>query len=124
MDYAHGTGHGVGNYLAIHEGPSLAREPTPMSTVALEPGMIVTNEPAYYAPGDFGLRIESHMVVESHHGMRRRLPGSERSCERSRELASARARELSAAVSRDSRANNSRCAYGGHGGPRAHSMNA
>jgi Xaa-Pro aminopeptidase len=63
MDYAHGTGHGVGNYLNIHEGPSLAREPTPMSTVPLEPGMIVTNEPAYYEKDNFGLRIESHMVV-------------------------------------------------------------
>jgi Xaa-Pro aminopeptidase len=63
MDYAHGTGHGVGNYLNIHEGPVIRREVVPVSTVALEAGMIVTNEPGYYAAGDFGLRIESHMAV-------------------------------------------------------------
>jgi Xaa-Pro aminopeptidase len=70
MDYAHGTGHGVGNYLNIHEGPAITREPTVLATVPLEPGMIVTNEPGYYAVGDFGLRIESHMVVaaSSHRG--------------------------------------------------------
>lgn len=63
MDFPHNTGHGVGNYLNIHEGPLIGREPGPTTTVPLEPGMIVTNEPAYYAPDDFGLRIESHMVV-------------------------------------------------------------
>lgn len=63
MDYAHGTGHGVGNYLNIHEGPVIRPEPRPISTVPLEPGMIVTNEPGYYANGDFGMRIESHMIV-------------------------------------------------------------
>jgi Xaa-Pro aminopeptidase len=63
MDYAHGTGHGVGNYLNIHEGPHLGREPGPVTTICIEPGMIITNEPGYYADGDFGLRIESHMVV-------------------------------------------------------------
>jgi Xaa-Pro aminopeptidase len=63
MDYPHGTGHGVGNYLNIHEGPAITREPTALATVPLEPGMIVTNEPGYYLAGDFGLRIECHMVV-------------------------------------------------------------
>jgi Xaa-Pro aminopeptidase len=63
MDYAHGTGHGVGNYLNIHEGPGLSRDLTPKSTVPMEAGMIVTNEPGYYATGDFGLRVESHMVA-------------------------------------------------------------
>jgi Xaa-Pro aminopeptidase len=63
MDFEHSTGHGVGNYLNIHEGPQIGRDPGPTSLVPIEAGMIVTNEPGYYAPGDFGLRIESHMVV-------------------------------------------------------------
>lgn len=63
MDYASGTGHGVGNYLNIHEGPVIRPDPRPIATVPLEPGMIVTNEPGYYADGDFGVRIESHMMV-------------------------------------------------------------
>lgn len=63
MDFGHGTGHGVGNYLNIHEGPLLGREPTPLTMVQIEPGMIVSNEPGYYADGDFGIRIESHLVT-------------------------------------------------------------
>lgn len=63
MDYASGTGHGVGNYLNIHEGPVIRPEPRPIASVPLEAGMIVTNEPGYYADGDFGVRIESHMIV-------------------------------------------------------------
>ena len=60
LDYDHGTGHGVGAYLAVHEGPQrLAKS----GHVALEPGMIVSNEPGYYAAGDFGIRIESLLVV-------------------------------------------------------------
>jgi len=68
MDFDHSTGHGVGNYLNIHEGPLIGREPGPTTAVPVEPGMIVTNEPGYYVRGDFGMRIESHMVaVESRH---------------------------------------------------------
>jgi Xaa-Pro aminopeptidase len=63
MNYAHGTGHGVGNCLNIHEGPFIGREPGPASTMPFEPDMIVTNEPGYYVADDFGMRIESHMVV-------------------------------------------------------------
>lgn len=63
LDYGHNTGHGVGNHLNIHEGPMIGKEPGPTSSIPLELGMIVTNEPGYYAAGDFGLRIESHMVV-------------------------------------------------------------
>nr|WP_047169328.1 aminopeptidase P family protein [Sphingomonas sp. Y57] len=62
MDYGHSTGHGVGNFLNIHEGPSIAKEPNATSDVLVR-GMIVSNEPGYYADGDFGLRIESHMAV-------------------------------------------------------------
>ncbi|HEX2255201.1 MAG TPA: aminopeptidase P family protein [Afifellaceae bacterium] len=60
LDFDHGTGHGVGSYLAVHEGPQrLAKS----GHTALEPGMIVSNEPGYYAAGDFGIRIENLVVV-------------------------------------------------------------
>ena len=62
LDYDTGTGHGVGNYLNIHEGPYLSREPSARTTVPIEAGMIITNEPGYYATDDFGVRIESHLV--------------------------------------------------------------
>ncbi|WP_397542287.1 M24 family metallopeptidase [Roseovarius salis] len=61
QDYAHGTGHGVGVHLCVHEGPQrLART----GEVALQPGMIVSNEPGYYREGAFGIRIENLVVVE------------------------------------------------------------
>ncbi len=60
MDYDHGTGHGVGAYLSVHEGPQgISRR----SDVALEPGMILSNEPGYYREGAFGIRIENLIVV-------------------------------------------------------------
>jgi Xaa-Pro aminopeptidase len=61
LDYDHGTGHGVGSYLGVHEGPQrISRVP---SNVALQPGMIVSNEPGYYKEGAFGIRIENLVVV-------------------------------------------------------------
>ena len=61
QDYDHGTGHGVGVYLSVHEGPQrLSR----ISDVPLEPGMILSNEPGYYREGAFGIRIENLIVVE------------------------------------------------------------
>ncbi|RED14255.1 aminopeptidase P family protein [Pontivivens insulae] len=61
MDYMHGTGHGVGAYLGVHEGPiNLSRR----SSVPFEPGMILSNEPGYYREGAFGIRIENLIVVE------------------------------------------------------------
>ena len=61
MDYDHGTGHGVGAYLSVHEGPQgLSRR----SVVPLEPGMVVSNEPGYYREGAFGIRIENLVAVE------------------------------------------------------------
>jgi len=60
LDFDHGTGHGVGSYLGVHEGPaSLSKR----GTVALEPGMILSNEPGYYSEGDFGIRIENLLLV-------------------------------------------------------------
>ena len=61
QDYDHGTGHGVGVYMSVHEGPQrLSR----ISDVPLEPGMILSNEPGYYREGAFGIRIENLIVVE------------------------------------------------------------
>jgi Xaa-Pro aminopeptidase len=61
LDFDHGTGHGVGSYLGVHEGPqSLSKR----GEAALEAGMIVSNEPGYYRSGHFGIRIENLVLVE------------------------------------------------------------
>ncbi|MCV2869722.1 aminopeptidase P family protein [Defluviimonas sp. WL0002] len=61
QDFDHGTGHGVGAFLCVHEGPQrLSR----VSDVPLEPGMILSNEPGYYREGAFGIRIENLVVVK------------------------------------------------------------
>ncbi len=60
-DYQHGTGHGVGHYLCVHEGPqNISTRP---NNVALQPGMILSNEPGYYKTGHYGIRIESLVLV-------------------------------------------------------------
>ena len=67
LDYAHGTGHGVGAYLSVHEGPqriALPNYPGGGPTEPLCPGMILSNEPGYYQAGDFGIRIENLILVE------------------------------------------------------------
>jgi Xaa-Pro aminopeptidase len=61
LDYDHGTGHGVGAYLSVHEGPH--RISKVGNTVALQPGMIVSNEPGYYKTGGYGIRIENLVAV-------------------------------------------------------------
>ncbi len=61
LDYDHGTGHGVGSYLGVHEGPQ--RISKVANGVALEPGMIISNEPGYYKTGAYGIRIENLVVV-------------------------------------------------------------
>ncbi|WP_166416183.1 aminopeptidase P family protein [Cochlodiniinecator piscidefendens] len=61
QDYDHGTGHGVGAFLSVHEGPvRLSR----VSEIPLESGMILSNEPGYYREGHFGIRIENLIVVQ------------------------------------------------------------
>jgi len=61
LDYDHGTGHGVGCYLGVHEGPQrISKIP---NKVALKPGMVVSNEPGYYRPGAYGIRIENLVLV-------------------------------------------------------------
>jgi Xaa-Pro aminopeptidase len=62
LDYDHGTGHGVGAYLSVHEGPH--RISKVANTVALQPGMIVSNEPGYYKTGGYGIRIENLVAVK------------------------------------------------------------
>lgn len=63
FDYDHGTGHGVGMYLGVHEGPQrISKLP---SRVALQPGMVISNEPGYYKPGAYGIRIENLVTVKS-----------------------------------------------------------
>jgi len=67
LDYDHGTGHGVGSFLSVHEGPcNISSVPRP---VPLEPGMIISNEPGFYRPGAFGMRLETlQLVVETQIG--------------------------------------------------------
>jgi Xaa-Pro aminopeptidase len=61
LDYDHGTGHGVGSYLSVHEGPqNISKKPV---LQALKPGMICSNEPGFYKTGAFGIRIENLVVV-------------------------------------------------------------
>src|SRR5688572_32837272 len=70
LDYDHGTGHGVGSYLSVHEGPQrISKMP---NRVPLDVGMIVSNEPGYYKDGEYGIRIENLVTViedKQHPGM-------------------------------------------------------
>ena len=61
LDYDHGTGHGVGSFLSVHEGPQgLSKR----ETAELEPGMILSNEPGFYRTGEYGIRIENLLLVK------------------------------------------------------------
>ena len=60
LDFDHGTGHGVGSYLSVHEGPARISK---LGTAALKPGMILSNEPGYYKAGAYGIRIENLVLV-------------------------------------------------------------
>jgi len=61
LDYDHGTGHGVGSFLSVHEGPQ--RISKRMGDTPLKPGMILSNEPGYYKTGEYGIRIENLVTV-------------------------------------------------------------
>ena len=63
LNFAHGTGHGVGCFLNVHEGPANI---SPKSTVPLKVGMLLSNEPGYYAEGEFGIRLENLMLVQNY----------------------------------------------------------
>ena len=69
LDFDHGTGHGVGAYLSVHEGPARINK---SDRTALEPGMILSNEPGYYKQGEYGIRIENLVLVEE-----RQIAGAE-----------------------------------------------
>ena len=60
IDYAHGTGHGVGSFLSVHEGPQRIAK---TGTEKLLPGMILSNEPGYYKEGHYGIRLENLVLV-------------------------------------------------------------
>ncbi|MEP3525947.1 MAG: aminopeptidase P family protein [Hyphomicrobiales bacterium] len=62
LDFDHGTGHGVGSFLSVHEGPQRISK---MSTIPLEPGMILSNEPGFYKAGAYGIRIENLIIVRA-----------------------------------------------------------
>jgi len=70
LDFDHGTGHGVGSYLSVHEGPQRISK---LGTAGLEPGMILSNEPGFYHAGHWGIRIENLVVVE-----KKEITGAER----------------------------------------------
>jgi Xaa-Pro aminopeptidase len=71
LDYDHGTGHGIGSYLSVHEGPQgLSKR----GMAELEPGMILSNEPGYYREGAYGIRIENLLLVREPE----QVPGGER----------------------------------------------
>ncbi len=75
VDYAHGTGHGVGSFLAVHEGPQRIAKSAggqPGTEEPLQPGMFLSNEPGYYKAGEYGIRIENLVLVEE-----RDIPGAE-----------------------------------------------
>lgn len=63
MDYKHGTGHGVGSHLNVHEGPHVLSFKSQALGTALEPGFLTSNEPGYYEEGGFGIRIENVCIV-------------------------------------------------------------
>ena len=76
LDYAHGTGHGIGAYLSVHEGPQRIAAPNYPGGAAMEPlraGMMLSNEPGYYKAGEYGIRIENLVLIEP-----RAIPGSDR----------------------------------------------
>ena len=64
MDYRHGTGHGVGSFLCVHEGPIGIGTRIQYSEVHLSPGNVISNEPGYYEDGSFGIRIENIILVK------------------------------------------------------------
>ncbi|MGJ3648627.1 aminopeptidase P family protein [Sphingomonas sp. GlSt437] len=75
LDFAHGTGHGVGAYLAVHEGPQRIAKPNYPGGGPSEPlraGMIISNEPGYYKAGEYGIRIENLVLV-----VERDVPGGD-----------------------------------------------
>jgi Xaa-Pro aminopeptidase len=75
LDFAHGTGHGIGSFLSVHEGPQRIAAPNYPGGASLEPlraGMMLSNEPGYYKAGEYGIRIENLLLIEP-----RAVPGGD-----------------------------------------------
>lgn len=66
LDFGHGTGHGVGYFMNVHEGPQSISKAVPDANMAMEPGMITSNEPGVYRPGQWGVRIENLILNVPH----------------------------------------------------------
>jgi len=62
IDFGHGTGHGVGYFLNVHEGPQTISKAVPEAHMAMEPGMVTSDEPGVYRPGQWGVRIENLLL--------------------------------------------------------------
>ena len=75
LDFGHGTGHGIGSFLSVHEGPQRIAAPNYPGGASLEPlraGMMLSNEPGYYKAGEYGIRIENLLLIEP-----RLIPGGD-----------------------------------------------
>ncbi|UJR08693.1 hypothetical protein I4U23_012951 [Adineta vaga] len=66
MDYNHGTGHGIGHYLSVHEGPSFISMGYSSSDIPLIDGLVFSDEPGFYLPGQFGIRLETDIMVKNY----------------------------------------------------------
>ena len=67
-DYDHGTGHGIGSFLSVHEGPQRISKKSIIPDAELLPGMIISNEPGFYKEGEYGIRIENIIIVQEIRG--------------------------------------------------------
>ena len=66
MDYNHGTGHGIGHFLSVHEGPSSISMGYRASDIPLQVGMVFSDEPGFYLPSHFGIRLETDIMVKNY----------------------------------------------------------
>ena len=66
MDYNHGTGHGIGHFLSVHEGPSSISMGYSSNDIPLTDGMVFSDEPGFYLPQKFGIRLETDIIVKNY----------------------------------------------------------
>ena len=64
LDYDHGTGHGIGSFLSVHEAPQRIAKKSMFESVELLPGMILSNEPGFYKQNEYGIRTENLLIVK------------------------------------------------------------
>lgn len=70
LDYRHGTGHGIGSFLNVHEGPIGVGIKPHLANYPLQAGNIISNEPGFYKDGEYGIRIENDMLVKYADGLK------------------------------------------------------